>query len=291
MLSQKPNNAVATGALLLGSLLTGCSLPEREFAADTQSPAKTPVSTDEPKNTYSISFSTEDVKSFAGKATDTVTSYGKDGIEYAKGLGRQAWVSTDSFIHSPTFAGTINSAVQSFGEQLKKLESDPVKEISTQEKLQRLGIRQIPVLGSLDRYADARACYNKAQTTLEDLNADSATREQACKLQQQAKRECLLACVQAGINLSIVGLPDHLDLPFEYADQAVDLLKVGKVSAEATNLLKQQEWITVSWGDIDLSRLDVLTPLMDKALENESVEETMIFLLTLNFNDPALEVR
>jgi hypothetical protein len=281
----KTASSIAAGALIVGTFITGCSQQETEAekpdAGVTTSSLKLPTD----------GSATGSLGSFVQKASHSVTTTGQETLNLADRVARNVWLSVDQVIHSEAFAGTINKAVQTFGEQLKKLESDPSKEPSTQEKITRLGLRQLPVLGSLDRYSDARAKFHHARSLLSSTSPETPEQAELTRLVKEAKRECLLACIQAGLNVSVIGLPDHMDLPFEYGAQLVDFLKLGKTATEVTSLMEKQGWISVSWTEIDHSRLDILTPLIDEALAIESVDAVMDSLLTYDFDDEVIAVR
>lgn len=167
----------------------------------------------------------------------------------------------------------LTATVARFGQQLDRLADDPTRERTTLETATKFAIRQIPVLKQMDKYADARALYAAYADGTDDKSE---------KMRRDAKRQVLLLSIQTGLDVTMFGLPSVLDMPFEFADQIIDK---AELAAKASKLLGKVPWVSLSWADLSAKDLDVLGPVLDRALDDEIVDRSATTLLTHQFSE------
>ncbi len=121
------------------------------------------------------------------------------------------------------------------------------------DKIERIVVLMIPVIGPSRRYLDARSLYAQGKS---ESDSDKVSR---------ARREALMACAEAGLDIGTLGLlGGGVDLVATGADKILGLLKVGRT----VNILTGSD-------------SDVLTSYLDSLLEKKQVRNAV---------DAALEV-
>ncbi|MBL4636510.1 MAG: hypothetical protein JKY56_21815 [Kofleriaceae bacterium] len=121
------------------------------------------------------------------------------------------------------------------------------------DKIERIVVLMIPVIGPSRRYLDARSLYAEGKS---ESNPDKIAR---------ARRETLIACAEAGLDVGTLGLlGGGVDLVATGADKILGILKIGRT----VNILSGSD-------------SDVLTSYLDGLLEKEQVRNAV---------DAALEV-
>ena len=167
----------------------------------------------------------------------------------------------------------VVATVARFGQQLDRLADDPTRERTNREKAIKFAIRQIPVLKQMDKYADARALYAHY------ADGDDA---HSAEMRQDAKRQVLLLSINVGLDVTMFGLPSALDVPFEFVDTIIDN---AELAAKASELLGEVPWVSLTWSDLSAKDLDVLSPVLDRALQDPVVDSSATTLLTVQFTE------
>ncbi len=120
-------------------------------------------------------------------------------------------------------------------------------DVANREKIERIFILMVPVIGPSKRFLDARTTYRAGRN--EDDDAKLAL----------ARRETLMACAEMGLDVGTLGLlGGGADLVATGADKVLGALKLGRT-------------INVLTG----SDNDVLTAYLDSMLENEHLRATV----------------
>lgn len=193
--------------------------------------------------------------------------------ERAKARAVAAKESVTTFMADTVMGTYVDATVVRFGQQLDRLADDPRRDRTTLETATKFAMRQIPVLKQMDKYADARALY-AAYADGDDAHSRA--------MRRTAKRQVLLLSIQVGLDVTMFGLPSFLDMPFEYADQIIDK---AELAAKASKMLGKVPWVSLSWADLSAKDLDVLSPVLDRALDDEIVNRSATTLLTHQFSE------
>lgn len=212
-------------------------------------------------------------------ARDTATSAahalqgGAEGVvERAKTEASAAKARLTSLMENVQISTYVNATVAQFGQQLDRMGDDPRRERTTLETATKFAIRQIPVLKQMDKYADARALYAAY------ANGDDA---ESVEMRKIAKRQVLLLSIQTGLDVTMLGLPSALDMPFEFADEIIDK---AELASKASKMLGKVPWVSLEWSDFSAEDLDVLSPVLDRALQDPVVDSSATTLLTYQFS-------
>ena len=177
---------------------------------------------------------------------DDVENVGKD-VREAAGVVEQA---TKELL---TAAQKHARAVcQGLEKALRASAVDPTKEPAREELALDLAIKLVPFVGPVKRYANARALYEEAAPK----NATARV--------QEAKRQCLLAATEEGLDIATLG-----SSAFSKVATAADL---SVVFARATSTVASVTGV---------EEIDALAPLADKALESSIVNRAVTMLLTV----------
>tara|TARA_R110002073_G_scaffold177151_1_gene334927 strand:+ start:41772 stop:42539 length:768 start_codon:yes stop_codon:yes gene_type:complete len=119
--------------------------------------------------------------------------------------------------------------------------------VSQRDKIERIFILMVPVIGPSKRYLDARATYR--------LGREQSDDEQLAL----ARRETLMACAEMGLDVGTLGLlGGGVDMVATGADKVLGALKIGR----AVNVLTGSD-------------SDVLSAYLDSMLENDHLRATV----------------
>ena len=207
----------------------------------------------------------------AAEVADRLDSASREAAARAAERARTMREKAAEMARDPAVSQHMDSMVAAFGRQIDRLGDDPDAPRDAGDIAARFVLRSIPVVGRLDRYADARALYA--------AHADGDD-EASVAMRAEARRQCLLACIQGGLDLTLLGLPSALEMPVVLADQLVDAAVLGQ---RTSKLIDQVPWVDVSWGEMRAENLDVLSPTLDRALAVEAVDRAMTRMLTYDF--------
>jgi len=115
------------------------------------------------------------------------------------------------------YGDDINASGARIDELLLMMARDPDAQVTAEARAGRMIILMIPFVGPTKRFADARALHDAARDA-----------EDEAKL-QQARRECLLACAEAGLDIGTLGLVgSHADLVATGVNHVFTTLKVTR---------------------------------------------------------------
>lgn len=154
------------------------------------------------------------------------------------------------------YGDDLNAAGAHVNELLDKIARDPNEKFTTAYKAGHMIVLMIPIVGPTKRYADARKLYEIGRAEQDEARM------------QEARREVLIACAEAGLDIGTLGLVGaHVDLVATGADKA---LKMLKLSRNANVLLGK-----------DLKTFD---HLLDQLLEQEDIRLGVDNALMLNFS-------
>jgi len=157
------------------------------------------------------------------------------------------------------YGDDINAAGEHVNGLLSKIARDPRDEFSPGEKIARMIILMVPLIGPTKRYADARRMYEFGRKEDDQLKI------------QVARRECLLAFGEAGLDIGTLGLVgSRLDLVASGADRVLKLLKITRN-------------VNALLGD-DFKTFD---GLLDKLLEIDDVRQGVENALQADFSSIA----
>ena len=129
---------------------------------------------------------------------------------------------------------------------------DPTKEPAREELALDLAIKLVPFVGPVKRYANARVLYEEA-----------APKNAAASV-QVAKRQCLLAAAEEGLDIATLGSSVFSKVA-KAADLSVAFARVTSTVASVTGV----------------EEIDALAPLADRALEISIVDRAVTMLLTV----------
>ena len=115
-------------------------------------------------------------------------------------------------------AGDIEVAVTTVNTLLGGLAQDPNSEVSTQDRIARMMVLMVPIVGPAKRYIDARMLFAVG------VSENNAQRK------QEARRELLIAFVEGGLDIGMLGVAgSRIDLVATGADKVLKLLKLTRV--------------------------------------------------------------
>jgi len=141
------------------------------------------------------------------------------------------------------YGDDINQGGAVVNELLVKIARDPSDGVTSIEKAGRIVVLMIPFIGPTKRYADARALF-KVGSELPDPAK-----------KQEARRECLVACAEAGLDIGTLGLVGgRIDTVATGVDRVLTALKLSRN-------------VNALVGD-DLKTFD---DLLDQVLESEAI--------------------
>ncbi len=114
--------------------------------------------------------------------------------------------------------GDIEVAVTKVNTLLEGLARDPDSEISTQDRIARMMVLMVPIVGPAKRYIDARRLFA------------AGVAENNEQRKQEARRELLIALVEGGLDIGMLGVAGpKLDMVATGADKVLKLLKISRV--------------------------------------------------------------
>lgn len=268
MLSDRSKNSLAAVPLLAAMLLNGCGEKSPE------TPPKPDVPEAVRKTASDVPAPEQHSRGFP-EVPESVRHFGSEAYETARGYANRAIHAANEKIHDPAVAAKINAASEAFGRNLEKLANDPNRPRTTSEHIVNAAMNKAPLLRSANGYADARAMYARYKDG-EDPESIAMT--------QKSKRMCLLACTRLGLDVTTLGLPAALDMPFDLADDVVTGLDLTQKASGAAEHMPG--WVPVSWTNIDPKSIDLLGPVLDRALENQTIDSAMVTLLEVDYSKP-----
>jgi hypothetical protein len=145
----------------------------------------------------------------------------------------------------------LNSAGSGTNSALNSVALAPGEKAGMELQAVRFAGKHLPAVRAMVRYADARKAWQEAVKN-PDLEARA-------KQQHAAKRQCLLACLEAGIDLTVLGTGGLIDQTARHADKVLSALKTAQGAA--------------IFGAPAIA--DKLTEFLDAALQIPSVSCTM----------------
>lgn len=154
------------------------------------------------------------------------------------------------------YGDDVNAAGAHVNELLDQIARDPNEDVTTTDKVARMIVLMIPFIGPTTRYIDARKLYEVGQE------------EQDNEKTQEARRETLIACAEAGLDIGTLGL----------IGSRVDLVATG--ANRVLGVLKLSRSINVLVGE-DLKTLD---DLLDHLLEQEDIRAGVDSALTIDLS-------
>jgi hypothetical protein len=191
-------------------------------------------------------------KKHAAGALESGKSLGLDG--WAKGRAWSQISVAEVQAYGEKLASTdTKTATLTINGLLEKVAKDPTKEEDTAAKVTRMMVLMMPLVGPTKRFADARALFENGKKEGNERKIN------------EARREALLACAEAGLDIGTLGLVgSRVDVIATGADKALTLLKATR----AINVLASE----------DMKGLD---GLLDKLLEIEDVRAAADTVLEL----------
>lgn len=136
---------------------------------------------------------------------------------------------------------------------VRKLAQDPDAKLSTGEKVARMVVLMVPLVGPTKRFIDARALYESGKKKKDD------------KRIQEARREALLAFVEAGLDIGTLGIVGgKIDLVATGFDKVLGLLAVSR---KVTALVGSDSKLFERYLD-KLLAVDSVRTAIDNALES-----------------------
>ncbi len=202
-------------------------------------------------------------RALGNSAKDRALSAGSRGLELGKSLiGKGASWSSLSRDETKRLgeriveeAGENSLAARSrVNRLLDRIARDPTKKVSPTDRVGRMIVLMIPLVGPTKRYADARKLY--------ELGA--ASKDAA--MMQRARREVLVAFIEAGLDIGALGLVgSRMDLVATGANRLLTILKVSRT-------------VSVLAGD-DRRTFDTL---LDKLLAFDDIRSSVDRALTSN---------
>lgn len=152
----------------------------------------------------------------------------------------------------------LNQAGSGANSSLNAVAVAPGEKAAIELQAVRFTAKHLPAIRALVRYADARKAYQAAEQIPDP--------EARAKARHAAKRECLLACLEAGIDVTILGAGGLIDQTARHANQVLSALKAAQAAA--------------IFGAPQIA--DQLTQFLDAALQIPSVNVTMETMLTFD---------
>lgn len=212
----------------------------------------------------------------AGDAKSAVFNLADSAVDRAKQRAKDAQARLASLVDTDAARGYLDAMTSRFGEQLDRL-GDIHPDGSTYSTVTTMVLRSLPVLGKVDKYADARALYAKYQG-----GAD----EHSAAMRQVAKRQCLMLFIQIGFDITLLGLPSALEMPVELADRIVD----SAVLVDKTRkLVGDVAWVSFDWNELSSEQMSLTIPALDRALSKPRINATVIEMLTMDFSKSLFE--
>lgn len=141
--------------------------------------------------------------------------------------------------------GDVDAASGKINALIGTLATDPDSHFTSAGRIARIVVLMVPIVGPTKRYIDARKLY------------EVGVREKSEARKQEARRELLIACAEAGLDIGMLGVVgSHVDLVASGADRVLKLLKISR-----------------SVGTLSGTNLRVFDELLDKLLLDEEVRK------------------
>ncbi len=158
-------------------------------------------------------------KAIAKEALGTGKDLSNSSLDEVKSLGKK--IADGSKDNAVAAADKVNTLVRS-------LAKDPDSKLNPGQKIARMIVLMVPLVGPTKRFIDARALYESGLKNKDD------------KKLQKSRREALMAFVEAGLDIGTLGLVgSKIDLVATGFDKVLGLLSVSrKVSALVGSELK-----------------------------------------------------
>ena len=213
--------------------------------------------------------SAEEAREMARDAQDRVASEARELAERGKEFGQSMmlegkelsdWSLEEMGAYAEAlrerYGDDVNATGAHVNELLDRIARDPNEDVTTTDKVGRMIVLMIPFVGPTTRYIDARKLYEVGQA------------EQDAESMRRARRETLIACAEAGLDIGTLGLVgSRVDLVATGADRVLVALKLSRS-------------INVLVGE-DLKTLD---DLLDHLLEQEDVRTGVDNALTVDLS-------
>ena len=122
------------------------------------------------------------------------------------------------------YGDDLNSAGSVINDVLNSIAKDPDVDLTTTERVGRIVVLMIPLVGPTKRFADARKQFESGEIEQDKLKM------------QKARRECVVAMAEAGLDIGTLGLVGaKVDLIATGADKVLVLLKLSRNVDELTD--------------------------------------------------------
>lgn len=201
---------------------------------------------------------------------DDVSKWAKENSQKAIDNGQKALDETGA-LAKRTFNDAISSCQDDARYLLNKagsgaesglgyLSVPPGEKPAVEKQAIRFAAKSVPALRGVVRYADARQTWAAAEK-LSDPKAQAAMR-------QTAKRECLLACLHTGLDVTSLGTTGMVDQAAGHASNVLKVLEQGqKIGAYAS-----------------FAPADPLAPCLDAALTVPTIDYAMEVLVSVELS-------
>ncbi|MCA8960474.1 MAG: hypothetical protein KDC38_08175 [Planctomycetes bacterium] len=147
-------------------------------------------------------------------------------------------------------ADDINAVGAALDAFLRRIALDPEANLSARSRVARMMVVMIPFAGPTKRFADARALFGASIEPRDDARL------------QHARRECLLACAEIGLDITAFGLIEHADLVATGLDRVLTTLKVTR----SVGALVHEDADLLSW---------FLDQLLDNAIIRDGIDTAL----------------
>jgi hypothetical protein len=192
------------------------------------------------------------------KVKESVTSAAGGAVELGQRLGRLGRSQVDNLYEQNS--GWISEKTDQ-STRMIDVGLDQVTAMANQPLLVpgstvRFVVDQVPLLRTSVAYGEARKRFKDAQGISEEAKRQLE--------EHQARRECLQACLQTGIDVTTLGTSGLIDKVAKNVDRVFGMLQV---------LRDVQNWVVVM-------RTDYLSGLLDKLLEVPRINQAMHILVS-----------
>jgi hypothetical protein len=157
-------------------------------------------------------------------------------------------------------AQAVNKAPSVLAGTADVLAGDPSSGQITQAR--RIATSLLPIVGQVQAIGEAREKF-RSLSTLESPEAKA-------KALLEARQECLMACFMLSLDVATLGFSGHIDKALKVTSLAVGALANAKYVTRVTSMVP---------GVRMAPNLDVLAPVLSKALEFEPLRDAMDLIL------------
>lgn len=150
--------------------------------------------------------------------------------------------------------GDMLRAANTINGMLDLLAKDPDAKVTTADRVARMIVLMVPVVGPTKRYIDARKLYQSGVARKDEARI------------QEARRETLIAFTEAGLDIGVLGLiGGKIDLVATGADKVLSLLKTSRKVSTLVG-----------------ANLNTFDDLLDAMLRNAEIRDSVDAALTID---------